>query len=122
MLTKKRLVLFALLLALVAGFVVYPRLNAAPRVAANAPVARAPAEGAVAQSGQASDKQAAPGGGKTGGGGQATGGSKGGGAGIAVVTAVAAKADVPVTEDAVGWVEPIATVTVRPRMDGLIVE
>ena len=41
---------------------------------------------------------------------------------IAVITAAAEKKDVPVTEDAVGWVEPIATVAVRPRIDGVIVE
>ncbi len=39
----------------------------------------------------------------------------------AVLTAVAKRQDVPITESAVGWVEPIASVAVRPRIDGVIV-
>ncbi len=39
----------------------------------------------------------------------------------AVLTAVAKSQDVPITESAVGWVEPIASVAVRPRIDGVIV-
>jgi membrane fusion protein, multidrug efflux system len=41
---------------------------------------------------------------------------------IAVVTAIAERADLPITRTSVGWVEPIATVTVRPRIDGQILE
>ncbi len=51
------------------------------------------------------------------------GGNAGGGRGsgaIAVVTAVATSRDVPVTESSVGWAEPIASVAVRPRIDGVI--
>lgn len=46
-----------------------------------------------------------------------------GGAGpVAVTTAVADTRDVPVTETTVGWVEPIASVDVRPQISGTIVE
>ncbi|MFI5001460.1 MAG: efflux RND transporter periplasmic adaptor subunit [Reyranellales bacterium] len=110
MLTRMRLILLALLLAAVIGFVVYPKLSAAPTVGANALLASAPAQSAGPQASQPSAKQAV-GGGQTG----------GGAGGIAVVTAIAAKQDVPITEDAVGWVEPIATVAMRTRMDGVIV-
>ena len=41
---------------------------------------------------------------------------------VAVVTAVAAEERLPVRRRAVGWVEPIQTVTVRARIDGQIVE
>lgn len=40
---------------------------------------------------------------------------------IAVVTAVAGSRDVPIVETSVGWVEPIASVAIRPRIDGVIV-
>lgn len=41
---------------------------------------------------------------------------------IAVVTAAAEATDVPITRNGVGWAEPIATVTIRPRIDGEIIE
>jgi multidrug efflux system membrane fusion protein len=40
----------------------------------------------------------------------------------AVVSAVAARQDVPVTRRSVGWIEPIATVMVRARVEGEVVE
>jgi membrane fusion protein, multidrug efflux system len=115
--TRMRLILLALLVAVVAGFVIYPKIVAAPAVGANAALASTPGQSAGSQGSQPSGKQAA-------GSGQAAGGGQSGGGvgGIAVVTAIAAKQDVPITEDAVGWVEPIATVAVRPRMDGVIIE
>jgi multidrug efflux system membrane fusion protein len=45
-----------------------------------------------------------------------------GGAGVSVITAAAGTADIPQTRDAVGWIEPIATVAVKARIDGVIVE
>src|SRR5579862_6834286 len=103
MLTGKRLIFVALLVGAVVGFVVYPKLKAAPTVSAGTPVAATAASG---------NGQQAPAGGKP----------PAGGSGIAVLTAVAAKEDVPISEDAIGWVEPIATVALRSRMDGIIVE
>ncbi|MEK0085651.1 efflux RND transporter periplasmic adaptor subunit [Benzoatithermus flavus] len=41
---------------------------------------------------------------------------------IAVVSAVATRQDVPVTRRSVGWVEPVATVMVRARVEGEVVE
>ncbi len=60
-------------------------------------------------------------GGKTSGGRPGFGGRRGPPA-VAVVTAVVAARDVPVLQRAVGWVEPVATVNVRPRIDGMIVQ
>ncbi|HEX8166941.1 MAG TPA: efflux RND transporter periplasmic adaptor subunit [Beijerinckiaceae bacterium] len=40
----------------------------------------------------------------------------------AVVTAVAQSVDMPVTRTSVGWVEPDASVTVRARIDGQVIE
>ncbi len=40
---------------------------------------------------------------------------------VSVVTAVAATRDVPILQRAVGWVEPVASVNIRPRIDGMIV-
>jgi multidrug efflux system membrane fusion protein len=105
MLTRKRLIFVALLVGAVVGFVVYPKLRAAPTAAAIAPVA----------TGQSPAGQQPPGSGQP-------PASKPSAAAIPVVTAVASKQDVPVTADSVGWVEPIATVAVRSRMDGVIVE
>jgi len=59
-----------------------------------------------------------PGGGEA----QRARGGQGQGPAIAVVTAIAERADLPITRTSVGWVEPIATVTVRPRIDGQILE
>jgi multidrug efflux system membrane fusion protein len=56
----------------------------------------------------------------------AQGGARGRGQGeaprVAVVTAVAQSVDMPVTRASVGWVEPDATVTIRARIDGQVVE
>jgi multidrug efflux system membrane fusion protein len=41
---------------------------------------------------------------------------------VAVVTAVAESVDLPITRASVGWVEPDATVTVRARVDGQVIE
>lgn len=41
---------------------------------------------------------------------------------IAVAAAVAQRHDVPVTRSSVGWVEPVATVTVRARVEGEVLE
>src|SRR5689334_3912812 len=54
--------------------------------------------------------------------GDAAGAGSGAGRGIAVVTAAAVSQDVPETRYAVGWIEPIATVAVRSRIDGVVVE
>jgi multidrug efflux system membrane fusion protein len=108
MLTRNRLIFVALLVGAVVGFVVYPKLRAAPTAGGSTPVASAPAQAANGQQAPANAQPAAAAQPPVG--------------GIAVVTAVAAKQDVPITEDAVGWVEPIATVALRSRMDGIIVE
>ncbi|WP_407528788.1 efflux RND transporter periplasmic adaptor subunit [Methylobacterium oryzisoli] len=39
-----------------------------------------------------------------------------------VGTVAAGSIDLPITRTAVGWIEPIATVVVRPRIDGVITE
>jgi multidrug efflux system membrane fusion protein len=53
-------------------------------------------------------------------------GRPGGGGGqnprVPVMTAVAQSANLPITRASVGWVEPIATVTVRARIEGEMVE
>jgi multidrug efflux system membrane fusion protein len=98
---RTRLFLIAVLLALVAGFI----LTATLRQSADDSAARAATE--------ASDNSRN---GRSGG----TGGGRGAGQ-IAVATAVAESRDIPITKNAVGWVEPIASVAVRPRIDGLIV-
>ena len=96
---RLRLLLAGVLIALVAGFWAYPRLIFAP--VADAAV---PNDGTV-QSG---------GGHRGAGGGNAT-------PATAVVTAVVATKDLPITKDSVGWVEPIATVAVKPRIDAIII-
>ncbi len=50
------------------------------------------------------------------------GGGRGDGPRIAVISAVAQTADLPITLSSVGWIEPIATVTLRARIDGQILE
>jgi multidrug efflux system membrane fusion protein len=58
-------------------------------------------------------------------GGQAAGGrgrGQGQDAKVAVVTAVAKSEDLPITRASVGWMEPVATVTVRARIDGEMIE
>ncbi|ACL59311.1 efflux RND transporter periplasmic adaptor subunit [Methylobacterium nodulans] len=41
---------------------------------------------------------------------------------VTVGTVAAGSVDLPLTRTAVGWIEPIATVVVRPRIDGVITE
>jgi multidrug efflux system membrane fusion protein len=41
---------------------------------------------------------------------------------VAVISAVATSEDVPVTQQAVGWAEPIASVAVKTRIDGVVVQ
>jgi multidrug efflux system membrane fusion protein len=41
---------------------------------------------------------------------------------VAVVTAVAKTVDLPLMRASVGWMEPVATVTVRARIDGQVME
>ncbi len=48
-------------------------------------------------------------------------GARRGGFPVSVVSAVAKARDVPIRQRAVGWVEPVATVNIRPRIDGMIV-
>src|SRR5438445_235439 len=98
MLTRTRLILLAFLAAIVAGLAFYPRLESATQSTAPAGAHN----GGQAAYGQ-SDSGAT-------GRGQGSGGSS---APVAVVTAIAAKEDVSVTADAVGFVEPIATVALR---------
>lgn len=92
---RKRLFLLAVLVAAVGGFL-FVRVWAAPEKTGAA---------ATTEQGAAKKDQGA-----------------GGAAPIAVVTTIAATADVPSTRDAVGWIEPIATVAVKSRIDGVIVE
>jgi multidrug efflux system membrane fusion protein len=55
-----------------------------------------------------------------------SGGEKGPPRGIAprvsVVSAVATTRDMTITQRAVGWVEPVATVVIKPRIDGVVTE
>jgi membrane fusion protein, multidrug efflux system len=62
-----------------------------------------------------------PGGPGGGPGGRGPGGRPGGGFAVSVVAAVATARDVAILQRAVGWVEPVATVNIRPRIDGMIV-
>jgi multidrug efflux system membrane fusion protein len=93
---RTRFVLCAVLLALVIGFYAYPRITASAPAAAAAPATSGTEDGKRGRSG-------------------------GGSAPVAVVTAVATAEDVPVTRTAVGWVEPVATVALRPRIDGVVI-
>jgi multidrug efflux system membrane fusion protein len=92
---RKRLFLIAVLVAVVGGFLL-ARVWAAPEKTG----ATTSTEQGASQKGQGS----------------------GGGGAIAVVTTLASTADVPETRDAVGWIEPIATVAVKSQIDGIIVE
>ena len=96
--TRPRLVFLFIILALAAGGLFYRTHFASAD--------RAMAEGEAGQ--PASGKR--------------TAGARAAGAPIAVVTAVATTLDVPITREAVGWAEPIASVAVRPRIDGSIVD
>jgi membrane fusion protein, multidrug efflux system len=96
---KARLVFFAALLAFPAGVVADHVLKGSTETTAPAAAAR---DDSGARAGSRSAQRGAP--------------------PVAVVTAVAESKDVPITRDAVGWVEPIASVAVRPRLDGEIVD
>jgi len=87
---------------------------------------------ALAGSGEAKTERTAPanasanppqGGRRNGGGNEAAArGRSGDGPRIAVVSAIAQTADLPITRTSVGWIEPIAAVTLRARADGQILE
>jgi multidrug efflux system membrane fusion protein len=72
------------------------------------------------QSEPGTEAAAQPGGSPGRGRGQAQG--QGQGAPVPVLTARAEQQDLPITRTSVGWIEPIATVTVRARIDGQIIE
>ena len=102
--SSKRLLWVGLLVLLVAGFFVYPHLRAAPE----AP----PTTGAAHASGGTLP---------------AAGTTRAGAGGAhrpptAVVTAAAKSENVPLTASFVGSVEPIASVAVRTRVDGVILK
>jgi multidrug efflux system membrane fusion protein len=90
-------ILFAIALAALVGGIYLVRVHAAP-------------EKTTATTSQDQKRSNRPGGGI------------GGGPGIAVVTAPAVAKDVADTRQAVGWVEPVASVAVRPRIDGMVVD
>ena len=99
--TAKRLVWTGLLVLLVGGFFIYPRLKAAPEppTAAGAQHAGGGARASSGQRGAATGRRAPP---------------------IAVITATAESRAVPVTQTYVGSVEPVASVALRTRVDGVI--
>jgi multidrug efflux system membrane fusion protein len=99
--TRARIIFLGLAIALVAGFYAYPRI-----IASRAADAAVPANGGAGEAGSH---------------GKGSGGGHARSAPIAVVTAVAKNEDVPVTQQSVGWAEPIAAVAVKARMDGMIV-
>lgn len=98
---RTRIVLALLLVALLGGIYLV-RVNAAPDK---------PAQTAATDDRRHGRSDAA-----------GAGAGSGAGRGIAVVTAAAVSQDVPETRHAVGWIEPIATVAVRSRIDGVVVE
>jgi membrane fusion protein, multidrug efflux system len=55
-------------------------------------------------------------------GGRDAAGGRGDAPRVAVVSAVAQTEDLPITLTSIGWIEPIATVTVRARTDGQVME
>jgi len=91
---RLRIVFLGIGIALVAGFYVYPRF-----IASRAADAAVPANG----------------------GSVGASAGKGHSAPVAVVSAVATTETVPVTQQAVGTAEPLASVAVRTRLDGMIV-
>jgi multidrug efflux system membrane fusion protein len=97
----RRVVLLSLVVVLVGGAILYPRIRGliAPRAA-------------DAQSSSASSSDAAAGGGS-----HARSAPV-----IAVLTAIAAAKTIPIVHTYVGSVEAIAEVAIRPRIDGVIVE
>jgi multidrug efflux system membrane fusion protein len=102
--TRARIIFLGLAIALVAGFYAYPRIIAS-RAADAAVPANGGADGSAAHAGKGSGAAA----------------GHGHSAPISVITAVARNEDVPVTQQSVGWAEPIASVAVKARMDGVIV-
>ena len=92
---KTRVILVAALIALVGAFVAYSQLRAAP-----APPTSGAGRGPLGASASAGRHEAP----------------------IAVVTDLAGSEDVPITRQYVGWVEPVAAVDIRTRVDGVIVE
>lgn len=96
-----RLALLAALAVLAGGLLAYRHLEAG-------------ATGEAGAAGGSGERHAGSGGGRHG---------QGRAAGpIAVVTAVAATRDVPMTASAVGWAEPIQSVAVHTRIDGAILQ
>ena len=93
-----RWILAVLLLALVAGIYFYPRLIATRQADAATP---GPSSAASGTPSAATPRPTGP--------------------VITVQTAIATRQDVPIMKQAVGWVEPIATVAVRTRIDGIVV-
>jgi multidrug efflux system membrane fusion protein len=91
---SKRLILLAMLCALPIGLMAEQKIRAAAAAASNSTSEDRSNRPLPANAGQAA---------------------------TAVVTAVAASRDVPVTKNAVGWIESIAVVAIRPRLDGVIV-
>ena len=93
--SAKRLALLVIFVALAGGAILYPRVRA------------------LFGPGSANAQQAAPS--------SASSGHSGGAPTIAVYTAIAKQETVPITQNYVGTVEPIAQVSIRPRIDGVIV-
>jgi multidrug efflux system membrane fusion protein len=108
---RVRIIFLGLAIALIAGFYAYPRIIASKAADAAVPAGSGSVE---AGSGTHASKGTGGGGGGAGGGGRS--------APVAVVSAVAESEDVPVTQQAVGWAEPIASVAVKTRMDGMIID
>ncbi len=97
---SKRLVLTGVLVLLVAGFIAYPRLRAAPEPPQTGSAAR-PAAGGTGRGGTSAGRP---------------------GSAIAVVTALVKSQTVPVTSTYVGSVEPVASVALRTHIDGVILD
>jgi multidrug efflux system membrane fusion protein len=97
----RRVVLLSLVVVLVGGAILYPRVRGliAPRAA---DAQSSSASSSVAAAGGGSHARSAP--------------------VIAVYTAIAAEKTIPIVHTYVGSVEAIAEVAIRPRIDGVIVE
>jgi multidrug efflux system membrane fusion protein len=102
--TSRRLVWIGLLVLLIGGVIAYPRLKAAPQVSPTV-ASRSSGSGAATASGRL------PG---------AAGARRG--APVAVITAVAQSQTVPVTATYVGTVEPVASVALKTRVDGVVID
>ena len=98
LMSARRLVFLFALAVLIGGAILYPRTRSlwAPAAADAQTDSSATSPGAQGRSGKAPT--------------------------IAVYTAVAEQKSVPITQNYVGQVEPIAQVAIRPRIDGMIVE